>query len=165
MSELTTKRFDWSQTIHEHVTHMSNLASRLTSMGMEVHESFLVQFIINSLPQEYGQFQVNYNTIKDKWNFQELKAMLIQEEARLKKQKNQVALIVGLNKAGSSFKKPSMKDKRKDKGIFKGPESNIRKVVKCFFCKKEGHMKKDCPRRKAWVDKKGIQYDPAFKRN
>jgi hypothetical protein len=54
-------------------------------MGMEVHESFLVQFIINSLPQEYGQFQVNYNTIKDKWNFQELKAMLIQEEARLKK--------------------------------------------------------------------------------
>ena len=158
MSELTTKRFDWSQTIHEHVTHMSNLASRLTSMGMEVHESFLVQFIINSLPQEYGQFQVNYNTIKDKWNFQELKAMLIQEEARLKKQKNQVVLIVGLNKAGSSFKKPSMKDKRKDKGIFKGPESNIRKVVKCFFCKKEGHMKKDCPRRKAWFDKKGTQH-------
>uniref|UniRef100_A0A6N2KLF5 Integrase catalytic domain-containing protein n=1 Tax=Salix viminalis TaxID=40686 RepID=A0A6N2KLF5_SALVM len=157
MSELTTKRFDWSQTIHEHVTHMSNLASRLTSMGMEVHESFLVQFIINSLPQEYGQFQVNYNTIKDKWNIQELKAMLIQEEARLKK-KNQVALIVGLNKAGSSFKKPSMKDKRKDKGIFKGPESQIRKVVKCFFCKKEGHMKKDCPRRKAWFDKKGTQH-------
>ncbi|KAF9663157.1 hypothetical protein SADUNF_Sadunf17G0009200 [Salix dunnii] len=29
MSELTTKRFDWSQTIHEHVTHMSNLASRM----------------------------------------------------------------------------------------------------------------------------------------
>lgn len=158
MSELTTKRFDWSQTIHEHVTHMSNLASRLTSMGMEVHGSFLVQFIINSLPPEYGQFQVNYNTIKDKWNFQELKAMLIQEEARLKKQKNQVALIVGLNKAGSSFKKPSMKDKKKDKGIFKGPESKIRKVVKCFFCKKEGHIKKDCPRRKAWFDKKGTQH-------
>uniref|UniRef100_A0A6N2L229 Retrovirus-related Pol polyprotein from transposon TNT 1-94 n=1 Tax=Salix viminalis TaxID=40686 RepID=A0A6N2L229_SALVM len=158
MSELTTKRFDWSQTIHEHVTHMSNLASRLTSMGMEVHESFLVQFIINSLPPEYGLFQVNYNTIKDKWNFQELKAMLIQEEARLKKLKNQVALIAELNKAGSSFKKPSMKDKKKDKSIFKGPESKIRKVVKCFFCKKEGHIKKDCPRRKAWFDKKGTQH-------
>uniref|UniRef100_A0A6N2NC51 Uncharacterized protein n=1 Tax=Salix viminalis TaxID=40686 RepID=A0A6N2NC51_SALVM len=52
------KRFDWSHTIHEHVTHMSNLASRLTFMGMEVHESFLVQFIINSLPPEYGQFQM-----------------------------------------------------------------------------------------------------------
>ncbi|KAL1194913.1 Retrovirus-related Pol polyprotein from transposon TNT 1-94 [Cardamine amara subsp. amara] len=158
MSELTTKRFDWSQTIHEHVTHMSNLASRLTSMGMEVHESFLVQFIINSLPPEYGQFQVNYNTIKDKWNFQELKAMLIQEEARLKKMKDQVALIAGLNKVSSSFKKPSGKDKKKDKGIFKGPESKIRKVVKCFFCKKEGHIKKDCSRRKAWFDKKGTQH-------
>ncbi|WVZ07573.1 hypothetical protein V8G54_020919 [Vigna mungo] len=54
-------------------------------MGMEVNESFLVQFIMNSLPPEFGQFQVNYNTIKDKWNFQEIKVMLVQEEGRLKK--------------------------------------------------------------------------------
>ncbi|XP_052724124.1 uncharacterized protein LOC128193961 [Vigna angularis] len=66
MSELTTKKFDWSQPIHEHVTGMANIAARLKSMGMEVNESFLVQFIMNSLPPEFGQFQVNYNTIKDK---------------------------------------------------------------------------------------------------
>ncbi|KAL1220227.1 Retrovirus-related Pol polyprotein from transposon TNT 1-94 [Cardamine amara subsp. amara] len=144
---------------------MSNLASKLTAMGMEVHESFLVQFIINSLPPEYSQFQVNYNTIKDKWNFLELKAMLVQEEARLKKMKNQVVLLTCLGKASSSSSKSSGKDKKKDKAIFKGPENKIQKVVKCFFCKKEGHFKKDCPKRKAWFDKKGIQFDPAFKKN
>ncbi|XP_074288006.1 uncharacterized protein LOC141613164 [Silene latifolia] len=66
MSELTTKRFDWSQPIHDHVTHMSNLAAKLKTLGMDVSDTFLVQFIINSLPYEFGQFQVNYNTIKDK---------------------------------------------------------------------------------------------------
>nr|KYP42142.1 hypothetical protein KK1_036456 [Cajanus cajan] len=52
----------------------------LNSMGMEVSESFLVQFILNTLPVEFGQFQVNYNTLKDKWNFQELRNMLNKEE-------------------------------------------------------------------------------------
>ena len=52
---------------------------------MEVSDFFLVQFIINSLPLEFDKFQVNYNTFKEKWNFQESKAILIQEEGILKK--------------------------------------------------------------------------------
>ncbi|KAE9585540.1 hypothetical protein Lalb_Chr25g0290031 [Lupinus albus] len=66
MTELTTKKFDWSQPIHDHVTSMANLAAKMKGMRMEVTEAFLVQFIINSLPVEFGQFQVNYNTIKEK---------------------------------------------------------------------------------------------------
>jgi len=34
---------------------MANLAVKLKSMGMDVSESFLVQFIMNSLPAEFGQ--------------------------------------------------------------------------------------------------------------
>ncbi|KAL8159252.1 hypothetical protein V2J09_000789 [Rumex salicifolius] len=156
MCELTTKKFDWSQPIHDHVTHMSNLAAKLKALGMEVSETFLVQFIMNSLPLEFSQFQVNYNTIKDKWNYQELKAMLVQEEGRLKKMKSQVANLVGLGSASSIKGKPSKKDK-KDKAFMKGPESQVHKEKKCFFCKKSGHFKKDCLKRKAWFDKKGAE--------
>lgn len=53
---------------------------------MNVDEFSLVQFILNSLPSQYGLFQIHYNTIKDKWNVNELASMLVQEEARLKKQ-------------------------------------------------------------------------------
>jgi len=51
-------------TIRDYVTGMTNLAVKLKSMGMDVSESFLVQFIVNLLLAEFGQFQVNYNTIK-----------------------------------------------------------------------------------------------------
>ncbi|KAJ1412275.1 gag-polypeptide of LTR copia-type, partial [Sesbania bispinosa] len=119
MGELTNKKFDWSQPIHDHVTGMANLAAKLKSMGMEVNESFLVQFIMNSLPPEFGQFQVNYNTLKDKWNFQEIKAMLVQEEGRLKKVKDHSIHLMTHDGASSSKTKPGKKNK-KDKGPMKG---------------------------------------------
>src|SRR3954468_18791186 len=37
MSELTTKKFEWSQPIHDHVTQMGNLAAKLKSLGMDVN--------------------------------------------------------------------------------------------------------------------------------
>lgn len=43
---------------------MINIAARLGSMGMKMDKSFLVTFIMNSLPPQYGPFQINYNTIK-----------------------------------------------------------------------------------------------------
>ena len=32
---------------------------------MNVDDFFLVQFILNSLPSQYGSFQINYNAMKD----------------------------------------------------------------------------------------------------
>ncbi|XP_031103925.1 uncharacterized protein LOC116007371 [Ipomoea triloba] len=86
MGKLTTMKFDGSRSMHQHVTEMLTLAGKLRSMEMEVSDTFLVQFILNSLPHEYERFQVNYNSIKDKWNVLELHKMLNQEERRLKGQ-------------------------------------------------------------------------------
>ncbi|GAB2280640.1 hypothetical protein Dimus_039421 [Dionaea muscipula] len=126
MNELTTKKFDWSQPIQDHVTHMSNLAAKLKTMGMK-----------------------------------ELKAMLIQEEGRLRKMEDQSIHLIGHDDASSSKGRPGKKDKKKDKAP-KGLVSNIRKEMKCFFCKKSEHFKKDCPKRKAWFEKKGMHYSYVF---
>ncbi|KAL1321199.1 hypothetical protein AAHE18_14G111300 [Arachis hypogaea] len=77
MGTLTTIKFDGSRTMYEHVIEMTNIAARLKSLGMKVDENFLVQFILNSLPSKYGPFQMNYNTMKDKWNVHELHNMLV----------------------------------------------------------------------------------------
>ena len=75
---------------------------------------FLVQFILNSLPSEqYGPFQMNYNTIKDKWSVNELASMLVQEETRLKNQKTHSVHFVNHQEAGKSSKKKPGKSKKK----------------------------------------------------
>lgn len=56
---LTTCKFDGTPTMHQHVIEMIDTTTKLRSMRMEVSESFLVQFIINSLLSEYGPFQTN----------------------------------------------------------------------------------------------------------
>ncbi|XP_069150387.1 uncharacterized protein [Solanum lycopersicum] len=80
MAELTIMKFDSSSSMKNHIIEMTNITARLSTLGMEVDDTFLVQFILNSLPLEYGRFQMNHNTIKDKWDVSELFSMLTQEE-------------------------------------------------------------------------------------
>ena len=49
MAELTMM-FDGTRMMHEHILEISNLAAKLKALGMNLDESFLVQFIFNSLP-------------------------------------------------------------------------------------------------------------------
>ncbi|XP_016453596.2 uncharacterized protein LOC107777938 [Nicotiana tabacum] len=56
MAELTTMKFDGSRSMQNHIIEMTNIAARLQTLGMKVDDSFLVQFILNSLPPEYGPF-------------------------------------------------------------------------------------------------------------
>ena len=56
MSTLTTMKFDSSRTMHEHIIEMTNIVARLKTLGMTVNENFLIQFILNSLPSEFGLF-------------------------------------------------------------------------------------------------------------
>ncbi|KAG8377675.1 hypothetical protein BUALT_Bualt08G0057500 [Buddleja alternifolia] len=68
MAELTTMKYDGSRSMQQHVLEMTNTAARLKSLVLTVDDSFLGQFILNSLPPDYGPFQINFNTIKDKWD-------------------------------------------------------------------------------------------------
>ena len=36
----------------------------------------------------------------------------------------------------------------------KGWKGNF--AIKCYFCGKKGHVKKDCSKRRAWFEKKGM---------
>ncbi|XP_070003180.1 uncharacterized protein [Nicotiana sylvestris] len=84
IAELTTMKFDGSRSMQNHIIEMTNIAARLQTLGMKVDDSFLVQFILNSLPPEYGPFQINYNTIKDKWNINELSMCLLRRSKDLR---------------------------------------------------------------------------------
>ncbi|RVW90815.1 hypothetical protein CK203_028600 [Vitis vinifera] len=44
--------------------------------------------------------------------------------------------------------------KNKEKGKIL-PQGGIKKANRCFFCKKNGHMKKGCTKFQKWLEKKG----------
>ncbi|XP_028108052.1 uncharacterized protein LOC114306929 [Camellia sinensis] len=84
MNELSGMKHNNSKSMREHIMKMRDIAAHLKSLEIEISESFLVNFILNSLLVEYGAFQISYNTQKEKWSINELLTMCVQEEERLK---------------------------------------------------------------------------------
>lgn len=150
MKRLSSKSFDSTKGVREHIMEMRDMAAQLKSLKMEISEAFLVHFILNSLPSEYGPFKISYNTHKDEWSVNELLTMCVQEEERLKTERPE-----------SSHMATHFKGKTKKFNNVLKPKNTVsfKKVgnkVSCFFCKKSGHMKKDCQKYKKWLEKKGI---------
>ncbi|OIT28788.1 hypothetical protein A4A49_59521, partial [Nicotiana attenuata] len=77
MKRLSSMTFDRSRTVREHIMEMRDIAAKLKSLEVDMSEPFLVHFIINSLPAEYGPFKIFYNTHKDKWLINELLTMCV----------------------------------------------------------------------------------------
>ena len=159
MAKLATMKFDGKCGIQEHVIEMTNLAAQLKTLGMNVDEFFLVQFILNSLPPQYEPFQINYNTMKDKWNVNQLAIMLNQEVARLQ-QLEQHSIHLINQEAERKWRKPKKglkhgSRKASDPNPNDQPKKKENGNYKCHFCKKLEHFKKDCPKRRQWFERKG----------
>ncbi|CAI0547558.1 unnamed protein product [Linum tenue] len=50
--------------MHDHCIEMTNLATRLRNLEISLDNSFLVQFILNSLSPQYIHFQIHYNALR-----------------------------------------------------------------------------------------------------
>ena len=112
-------------------------------------DTFLVHYILNTLPQQYSPFKIFYNTHKDKWSINELLTICVQEEGRL------------MMEEGKKVNLTTFRKKRKNQAKRKGKipvQPGIKKESKCFFYKKKGHIKKDYSKFKIWLDKKGTQF-------
>lgn len=157
--KMLTTKYDGVTGVREHIMMMNDMASKLKGMDMEISEGFLVHFIMTSLPAQFGPFKINYNTQKEKWKMSELIAMCVQEEERLKIEKPDTAHLT----TSSSNKKKTFnntKGSKWEKGVsFKANSSNGKESgPKCRFCKYRGHIQKECPKFREWLDKKGSYF-------
>ena len=66
---------------------MKDIVAQLKSLKIDISESFLVHFILNSLPFEYGPFKISYITHKEKWSINELLTLCVQEEGMLNQER------------------------------------------------------------------------------
>lgn len=132
--------------VRDHIMCIRDIVAQLKALEVTMSDSFLVHNILCTLPHHYAPFKISYNTHKDKWSINELLTMCVQEEERLMMEEGEQVLLTG------SFKKKRNQDNKKGKI---STQPIIKKESKCFFCKKKGHMKKDCLKFKNWLEKKG----------
>ena len=96
--------------------------------------------ILNSLPDSYGQFVMNYNMNEMDKSISELHTMLKTAEQNIKSKLDHVLMIQN----GKGFKK---KGKGKGKGMPNAqpePKAKAPKECVCFFCNEPGHWNRNC---------------------
>ncbi|CAH9128198.1 unnamed protein product [Cuscuta epithymum] len=144
--QFATMKLTGIRGVREHIMRMRDITAQLKALEVTMSDAFLVHYILYTLPQQYAPFKISYNTHKEKWSINELLTMCVQEEERLMMEEGE--------RVNLTVHEKKRKDHAKGKGSIP-PQAVIKKESKCFFCKKKGHMKKECSKFKSWLEKKG----------
>ena len=91
LATLISMRYKGKGNIREYIMEMSNLAGKLKALKLQLSEDLLVHLVLISLPAQFSQFIVSYNTQKDKWSLNELISHCVQEEERIKRDRTESA--------------------------------------------------------------------------
>lgn len=153
LQSLISMKYKRKGNIREYIMEMSNIASKLKALKLELSDDLLVHLVLISLPAHFSQFKVSYNCQKEKQALNELISYCVQEEERLKQKRIESAHLAHTFKPNTSKASISKKSTFKDKGKKRPNEASEGPVQKkqnkddgvCFFCNKEAHVKRNVP--------------------
>ena len=160
LQKLFNIKYDGTAGVRDYVLRMVDLQTKLQALNVSIPDACIVHQALNTLPPDFRIIKTNYNSQDETWSINDLIARVVAEEEKLKKEKGYMALYVS-----SSHKRKNKKSRnRTHKGIHDttgqsdnmGPKKTSfkRDGDRCFFCKKKGHIKKDCAKFKAWLSKR-----------
>jgi hypothetical protein len=75
IKRLATEKYSFNSGVREHILKMSNMASNLKPMDVELKDEFIVHLIMSSLSKEFDAFEINYNSQPESWGIEKLITM------------------------------------------------------------------------------------------
>ena len=160
LQKLFNIKYDGTAGVRDYVLRMVDLKTKLQALNVSISDACIVHQALNTLPPDFGIIKTNYNSQDETWSINDLIERVVAEKEKLKKEKGHMALYVS-----SSHKRKNKKSRNcTHKGTHDttsqsdnmGPKKTSfkRDGDRCFFCKKKGHIKKDCAKFKAWLSKR-----------
>lgn len=130
--------------MEEHINTYLDLVDQLAALGEVLKDKMIIAMLLCSLPESYNTLIVALETrAEDDLTVELVKSKLIDEAHR---RRNTKSVTDDVDKA--------LKSKACSKGSF--VKKNAEKM-NCFFCKKPGHLKKDCVKYKKWKTKESVK--------
>ena len=77
---LISMKYQGKGNVMEYIMGMSNIASKLKTLKLELSEDLLIHLVLISLLSQFSQFKISCNCQKEKWSFNELISYCVQEE-------------------------------------------------------------------------------------
>ncbi|PNX82340.1 retrotransposon protein putative Ty1-copia subclass, partial [Trifolium pratense] len=160
------ERFEVSKTLFQcrlaegspvgpHVLKMIGYVENLERLGFALEQDLAIDLILQSLPESYNQFVMNFIMNDMDKTLPQLSAMLRTAEKNINKGKGKAIMLVNDGKFKKQNKKPNKwigkgngKEVAKPKPVTHAlkPKGGIAKEGNCFHCGRTGHWKRNCPK-------------------
>ncbi|KAK8694010.1 hypothetical protein V6N13_071574 [Hibiscus sabdariffa] len=132
-----------------HVIKMMGYIQTLEKLGFSLNDELVIDVVLQSLPDSFSQFILNFNMNEIEKTLPQLLGMLRTAEGNMKKGGSKSVLMVREAKGKGKGKKVA-KSKGNGKTKPKGKEAlklkgGVSKDGKCFYCGKTRHWKRNCP--------------------
>ena len=130
-----------------HVINMIGYVERLEKMGYPLGKQLATDLILQSLPDKFSHFVMNYYMNEIDKPLGSLLNMLRTAELNMKEQPEQVLVVQNVKGKGKGKAKGKMFDssaKAKGKGKLM-PKGGIVKKGVCHHCGIKGHWRRNCP--------------------